>query len=125
MVVKKETNLISVKEETPADEMCPDNSLTIESTCKITNIKEDEKTETSITKSSKQHESQSDTSHHSGDESKDVQGKTTESIEQVTFCPENSVGDVSNVKKKSKESGKSDSLDDPNAMPPQDKGNSE
>ena len=82
------------------------------------------KTETSITKSSKQHESQSDMSNHSGDESKDTQGKASESPEHVTLCSENSVGDVSNVEQ-SKESGKSDSLEDQNAMPPQDKGNSE
>ena len=124
VVVKKETDLVSVKEETPADKECPNNSLTIEITCKTTNIEEGEKTETSITKSSKQHESQSDTSDHSRDESKDMQGKATESTEQVTLCPRNSVGDDSNVKQ-SKESGKSESLDDPNAMPPQDKINSE
>ena len=74
--------------------------MTIESTCKTTNIKEGEKTEASITKSSKQHKSQSDMSDYSRDESKDTQGKATESIEQVTLCPENSVGDVSNVKQK-------------------------
>ena len=124
MVVEKETDLVSVKEENPADKVCPDNSLTIESTCKTTNIKEGEKTQTSITKSSKQHESQSDMSNHSRDESKDTQGKATASTEQVLLCPKSSAGDVSNVKQ-SKESGKSDSLDDPNAMPLQDKGNSE
>ena len=65
---KKETDLVYIKEETPADKVCPDICLIIESTFKTTNIKEGEKSGKSITKGSKQYECQSDMSNHSRDE---------------------------------------------------------
>ena len=43
VVVKKETDLVSVKEETPADKACPNNNLTSESTCKTANNEEGKK----------------------------------------------------------------------------------